>query len=200
MMRRLFFSVFVVTVCAFAYGIAPFYTAWTIRTAAKAGDGVYLAQKIDWSAIKPGLKASLTQLTLDPDGTKAAGGGNKGLWQRVKNYSTRFIIHNFVDRYANPSGFVTLVTYGRAFQGRDKSEEHLSLMARISRVWSRVRRAEFTSLTSFEMDLLDKDDERRLYSGVFQIKNWQWKLTDLRIRQLPAQQMAQLVSKVLPVR
>jgi len=195
MLKRFFLAIVVLTFCAFAYVTAPFYTAWSIRSAAKAGNGQYLASKIDWAAIKPGLKMSLTKLALETSGTMAhvSPRPRPSLWKRVKAFSTRVIIHGFVERYANPSGFETLVTYGRAFRAKDESDDHLPLLRRIGNVWSRVQRAAFTSLTRFEMDLLDKDDARRLYCGVFELRGFSWMLTDLRIRRLPAQQIAQLV-------
>jgi len=195
MLKRSLLAILVLATCAFSYVAAPFYAAWSIRSAAKAGNGQYLASKIDWSAIKPGLKKSLTALALEPSDANASVSSRTrpSLWKRVKDFSTRLVIHGFVERYANPKGFEKLVTYGRVYRGKDKSEDDLPLLRRIANVWSRIQRAAFTSLTRFEMDLLDKDDARRLYCGVFELRGFNWTLTDLRIRRIPAQQIAQLI-------
>ena len=182
--------------CATAYVAAPFYAAWTIREAAKTGDVGYLKDKVDWVAIRPGLKDSLTTLAIAPSDLTTASSARQskpGLWTRMKHSATQFFIHNFVDRYANAGGFETLVTYGRNISRKRDEEIGLSIWERISRVWARVKRAKFTSLTRFELDLVDKDDAHRLYAGVLELRGLQWTVTELRIRTLPVAQVAQLI-------
>ncbi|MET0638783.1 MAG: hypothetical protein ABWZ19_02075, partial [Hyphomicrobium sp.] len=55
-------------------------------------------------------------------------------------------------------------------------------LERIDRAWARVKRAEFTSLTSFEIDMEDKYDPTRLYLGKLELFPAGWKLTELRVK------------------
>src|SRR5260370_620910 len=52
----------------------------------------------------------------------------------------------------------------------------------LARAWARVKRAEFTSLTSFEIDMEDKYDPTRLYLGKLELRSVGWKLTELRVK------------------
>ena len=52
----------------------------------------------------------------------------------------------------------------------------------VSCAGSRVKRAEFTGLTSFEIDMADKNDPTRLYLGKLELTRVGWKLTELRLK------------------
>lgn len=192
-MKRVSFVFFAVVLGAGLYAVSPLYSAWTIRAAAKAGDTAFLKDKIDWVSIRPGLKTSLTAIAIGVTRPQAASQPRPqpGLWQQVKNYSKKLFIHAFVDSYANADGFETLVTYGRSIRRSSDDERGLSLLARIERVWARVRKAKFTSLTRFELDLLDKDDPLRVYAGVLELRGFQWTVVELHIHQLAPPNIAQ---------
>ncbi|MCB1484701.1 MAG: hypothetical protein KDJ17_07400, partial [Hyphomicrobiaceae bacterium] len=61
---------------------------------------------------------------------------------------------------------------------------------RVKRAWARVKRAEFTSLTTFEIDMLDKHDPSRMYLGKLAIDGFGWKLKELRVKILQEAQSA----------
>lgn len=56
------------------------------------------------------------------------------------------------------------------------------ILDRIQRAWARVKRAEFTSPTSFEIDMEDKYDPTRIYLGKLELRSVGWKLTELRVK------------------
>jgi hypothetical protein len=56
------------------------------------------------------------------------------------------------------------------------------MFERLTRAWSRVKRAEFTGLTTFEIDMADKNDPSRVYLGKLDLTRAGWKLTELRVQ------------------
>ena len=46
----------------------------------------------------------------------------------------------------------------------------------------RVKRAEFTGLTTFEVDMADKYDENRIFLGKLELTGIGWKLRELRVK------------------
>ena len=60
----------------------------------------------------------------------------------------------------------------------------MPITERIKRSWARVKRAEFTSLVNFEIDMADKHDPNRIYLGKLEFNGLGWKLHELRIKML----------------
>jgi hypothetical protein len=114
------------------------------------------------------------------------------LWQRFKAYMGQGVVNRVVERYVTPEGLPQLFTYRKAYKGmRDKiagvqDETGLSLSERVRRFWSRVERAEFKSLTRFEIDVRDKLMPERRVDGVLELRGLEWKLTELRIHDAEA--------------
>lgn len=186
-MRRSLFLIGVI-ICAAAYIAWPFHTAWSVKEAVKSGDRSYLAQQIEWEPVKASLKESMTELVLGPiDASLDGKPQRKGLWASFKSFYGRNAVNTLVERYANPSGLPTLFSYGRTVRtnvlGHKDPDDGLSLPARIANAWSRIDRAAFTSPTRFEIDMRDKFEPTRVYAGVMELKDWRWKVVELRVRQ-----------------
>lgn len=179
---------------AVTYAVSPLYTAWSIREAVKTDNTAYLRARISWPSVRQTLKVSLNEIALGPRvahiraGTAEA--AKMGWWSRLKTAYGRAMVSRFVERYATPEGFKSLFAYGRTVRRnvlmKADPDAGLNMMQRLSASWSRVRRAEFVSLTRFELDLVDKYDDKRLYSGVlaFEIEDAAWTLQALHVRQL----------------
>ena len=58
----------------------------------------------------------------------------------------------------------------------------IAVIERMKKAWDRVKRAEFTSLTTFEIEMSDKHDESRVYLGKLHLTGSGWMLKELRIR------------------
>lgn len=187
-MKSLLFKASLVLMAFALYVGAPFFTAWSIREAVHNGDSPYLARAIEWDSVRTTLKPTLSRMALDLPDPETQPGVKPGLWQRFKAYWGRSAVDTAVDNYLTPEGLPQLFQMRKAYRtyvsGFDENANKPPLLERIKRTWARVKRAEFTSLTSFEVDMLDKYDETRLYLGKLDLTPSGWKLTELRIKML----------------
>lgn len=196
-MKRLLFKVALLACLGLAYGASPLVTAWSLREAIRSGDAAYLEGKLDWDRVRTTVKGSLTQFAFDlpdPSGDDASQPAKKpGIWKRVKAYFGRGALDRFVASYVTPEGLPKLFTYRQMYRanvsGEVEPEKTLSnLPERIKGFWSRVIRAEWKSLTAFEIEVKDKTDPDRHYVGLLELRGFEWKLVELRIRSLSQQE------------
>lgn len=171
---------------AVAYIGSPFVAAWGIREAVRNGNSNYLASAIEWPSVRETLKPSIAQIALNlPDPEKTPDGG-PSLWSRFKASWGQSVVDGLVDKYVTPEGLPQLFKLGQTYRSYvskdDDDASKLSVFERVSRAWARVKRAEFTSLTSFEIDMEDKHDASRIYLGKLELRPTGWKLTSLRVK------------------
>jgi hypothetical protein len=170
---------------AILYIGAPFVTAWNIREAVRNNNSQYLASAIEWPSVRETLKPSITRIVLslpDPEQRPAA---DQSLWQRFKAYWGQGAVNQLVDTYVTPEGLPKLFTMRKAYRdyvSGDDGTNALPILDRIGRAWARVKRAEFTGPTTFEIDMADKNDPARLYLGKLKLTRSGWKLTELRLK------------------
>ncbi|MEW5963274.1 MAG: DUF2939 domain-containing protein [Pseudomonadota bacterium] len=189
-MRRLVLGLCgLLLVSGVAFAASPLVTAWLIREAVRTGDAAYLEHRIDWPAVKETLKVSLTRYALkqpEPDAETTEPSRKPGLWQRFKSYLGTRAVDKLVDNYATPTGLPQLFTYGRTYRTAIKGEVDEAATAplteRMRRFWSRVKRAEFKSLSEFEIELADKHDPERHYVGLLRLDGLGWKLVELHVQ------------------
>ncbi|MGQ0457692.1 MAG: DUF2939 domain-containing protein [Hyphomicrobium sp.] len=190
-MSRLLAKAGLLILLAAAYIGAPFVTAWSIREAVRNGDSAYLERAVDWPSIRVTLAPSIQQLALDlpPGAAEAQATENLSVWQRVKAYFGGGAINTAIDSYVTPEGFTQLYKMRKAYRdyvSGQPDESTMPVFERIKRAWARVKRAEFTSATTFEVDTTDRLDETRLYLAKFEISGFGWILKELRVRTLTA--------------
>lgn len=179
-----------------AYAASPFATAWTLKEAIKSGNVPVIDALIEWDSVRETLRRSLTHVALDqpmdfhapPESSlaKSAGAPTSGMWSRVKSYVGTAAVDRLVSRYANAQGLPTLFTYGQAYKHYVKGIEEpprtlANLPDRIGEFWSRLRHVEFVTPSSFEIEMTDKTDPSRRFTGLFQFREWRWKLTELYV-------------------
>jgi len=157
------------------FAASPFATAWTLKEAIKTGNVPVINALVEWDSVRVSLRKSMTALALDrpmdfqaPPDVSLAQSSNApkaGLWQRVKGYFGTAAVDRLINRYANVEGLPTLFTYGQAYK----------------RFWSRLRHVEFVTPTAFEIEMADKTDPTRRFTGLFQFRDLRWKLTQLYV-------------------
>ncbi len=171
---------------ALGYVGSPFVTAWSIREAVRNGNSDYLTSAIEWKSVRETLKPSIAQIALNLPDPDDAPNADQGLWVRFKAYWGQGMIDNLVDQYVTPEGLPQLFSLKQRYRSyvanNDDDASKLPLGERISRAWARVKRAEFTGFTSFEIDMEDKYDASRLYLGKLELGRAGWKLTSLRVK------------------
>jgi hypothetical protein len=173
------------------YAASPFVTVWALKGAIKNGDVAAIDHMIEWDTVRPTLRHSLMSLATNKPvnpalaQTVAVTGPAPGLWKRVKSYIGGLAVDRMVDRYANASGLPALFSYGQTYQrilsGARPHEPAASLTARIASFWAQVRHVEFVTPTVFDIEVQDKNDPTRFFTGRLQFSDWRWKLTELYI-------------------
>ncbi len=178
------------------YAVSPFATAWTLKEAIKAGNVPVIDALVEWDSVRVSLRRSMTALALErpmdfeaPPEQSLARSSNApkaGWWQRVKTYFGTAAVDRLITRYANAEGLPTLFTYGQAYKryvkGVDEPPKTIgNLPERIKDFWSRLRHVEFVTPTAFEIEMADKSDATRRFTGLFQWRDMRWKLTELYV-------------------
>lgn len=176
-----------------AYAASPFATAWTLKEAIKSGNVPVIDALVEWDSVRATLRQSMTNIALDRPMDFAAsyepsiaGTERPGLWQRVKGYFGAAAVDRLIERYANAQGLPALFTYGQAYKRYVKRIEEppktlANLPERMAEFWSRLRHAEFVSPAAFEIEMEDKTDPSRRFTGLFQFRDLRWRLTELYV-------------------
>lgn len=179
-------AVLAVLVVAAAYVASPFHAAWTLREAMKSGDTETLEGRIEWPRVRETLRQSLTEFADPaPAPQLASAVPKKGIWARFKSYASRKAVDGLVDSYANAEGLPQLFSYGTTYRntvhGPPPQKTLANLPQRMREFWSRIHRAEFKSLTAFELEMEDKHTPDRRYTGLLELHGFSWRLTGLHV-------------------
>lgn len=176
------------------YAASPFATAWTLKEAITAGNAPVIDALVEWDSVRVSLRRSMTALALDrpmdfqsppePSLGQPSNTPKASFWQRVKGYFGTAAVDRLIDRYANAEGLPTLFTYGQAYKRYvrivDEPPKTLSnLPQRMGEFWSRLRHAAFVTPATFEIEMADRTDPSRRFTGVFEFRDMRWKLTEL---------------------
>jgi hypothetical protein len=193
-MRRLLKVALLVVPLSLAYMAWPVVTALEIREAIVAGDSATLNRKVDWTALRTSLKASVTpetaaHLAREPDAPKPS------MWQRIKAAVAPGMAETVIDRYVTPENLPLLLGYRGIHRGAAQPALALkdppTLLAgtwlsggaldRFASFWTRVRRATFQSPFRFVIEAEDSHRTDRRYVATLELKGWEWKLTGLAV-------------------
>jgi len=186
-MQRLLLKATFIVMAIGGYLAAPFVTAWSIREAVRNGDSAYLATAIDWPNVRATLAPTLGRIALNLPDPETQPVTKPGLWQRFKSYWGQGAVNRAIDSYITPAGLPQLFQVRkmyRSYVSGEPEESKLGFGERIRRAWTRVKRAEFTSMTTFEIDMLDKNEPNRMYLGKLTLEGFGWKLKELRVQLL----------------
>jgi hypothetical protein len=178
------------------YAASPFATAWTLKEAITAGNAPVIDALVEWDSVRVSLRRSMTALALDrpmdfqsppePSLERPSNAPKAGFWQRVKGYFGTAAVDRLINRYANAEGLPALFTYGQAYKryvrNVDEPPKTLSnLPQRMGEFWSRLRHAAFVTPTTFEIEMADRTDPSRRFTGIFEFRDMRWKLTELYV-------------------
>jgi hypothetical protein len=178
------------------YAASPFATALTLKEAIKSGNVAVIDALVEWDSVRLTLRRSMTALALDrpmdfqtpPETalTQSSNAPKAGLWGRMKSYFGTAAVERLVNRYANAEGLPTLFTYGQTYKryvvGVDEPPKTLvNLPQRMGEFWSRLRHVEFVTPVAFEIEMADTSDPSRRFTGLFQLRDMRWKLTELYV-------------------
>ena len=185
-MKSLFIKIALGVIVVTLYIASPFVSAWFIREAVRNGNSDYLAYAIEWPSVRETLKPSIARIALNlPDPEQDPAASNR-FWQRLKTTVGQSAVDRIVDTYVTPEGLPQLFTLGKTYRNYTSSDageaKTTPLLERIERTWARVKRAEFTGFTTFEIDMADKHDPARIYLGKLKLTPVGWKLAELRIK------------------
>ena len=185
-MKSLFIKIALGVIVVTLYIASPFISAWLIREAVRNGNSDYLAYSVEWPSVRETLKPSIARIALnlpDPEQDPAA---SNGFWQRLKTTVGQSAVDRIVDTYVTPEGLPQLFTLGKTYRNYRSSDadeaKTTPLLERIERTWARVKRAEFTGFTTFEIDMADKHYPARIYLAKLKLTSVGWKLAELRIK------------------
>jgi Protein of unknown function (DUF2939) len=195
-MRRLLKIVVLGTVLLAAYAVWPFYSAYQIRQAVRAGDSAVLAQKIEFRAVRASLKQSLADLaTAKAEAEYAAGTPRPGMIARFKAWMAPSMVDRIVDQWFTadglPQAYNARDTWRNTVRPNLPAEPLKPLFAeaaldagpidRFLAFWQRVQRAVFLSWTEVEIEVRDRFVPERSYVGRLELKGLDWKLTSLKV-------------------
>lgn len=171
---------------AAGYVAAPLYTAWTIREAVRSNDSLYLERKIAWTSVRATLKGSLHRYAITSDAQLASPTDKPTWWQQTRAWFGRGAVDRFVETTVTPTGLHAALTarqkYQAAFEPAEDPTKAESVIDRALQVWARVTRAEFTRADRLELEMVDEYERERTIAAVLELRDFEWILTELRIR------------------
>lgn len=185
LVRRWLIALTCLGLIAGAYVASPFLAAWSLREAIKSKDRATVERKVVWESVRTTLRASLaTHAQLLPTATAAGAAVTPTLWQRIKSTFGGSMLDRFIETYVTPDGLSELFSYGKAWKHNIHGQPDEALRPwyeRAQDTFARVRRAEFTSFTRIEIEVLDRNVSDRAYLSTFELIGLEWKLTELGV-------------------
>ncbi|NJO34723.1 MAG: DUF2939 domain-containing protein [Rhodospirillales bacterium] len=193
-MQRVPRTILILTALVIGYWAWPLHAAMQIRDAMIAGDTETLKRRIVWDSVRATLKASISpeaaaRLEADPNAPQPT------LWQRIKNTVRPTVANTVIDRYVTPENLPVLLGYRRIWRGTVQPAlgypEPPTILAdtafagtaidRFASFWKRLRRAVIHSPAKVVVEVEDKYNPGRSYTGTFELRGLEWKLTELTV-------------------
>lgn len=187
MRRFLVFSVLAIMVLAStgAFVASPFVAAWRLREAIRTADTATIERMVDWPRLRDSLKSALNRSA--PLRKEAETGGaevNPTLWQRVKIAFGATMVDRFVESYVTPQGLPRLFQVRKTWNDtvRGDDEAKLSWSERARQFYARVRRAEFKSFSTVEIEVADKFTPGRHVIATLELADLEWRLVGIAFK------------------
>ncbi len=177
-----------------AYSASPMLAAYKLHESIRAGDIATVEQRVDWASVRDSLRGSLKERIAD---LKANAGKQPTMWKRFKARLAGSVAPMFLgrvlDRQVTPATFVDylaakkkidpwLTRMKRRLAGLDSQDAAaMPPERRGAGMLDRVKRASFVSLTRFAIEVGDKFEPSRSYEAVMELRDFEWKLTEVRV-------------------
>jgi hypothetical protein len=193
-MQQLPRAILIFVALVVGYWAWPLHAALQIREAMISGDTATLARRVEWNLVRASLKASVSpeaiaRLEADPNAPQPS------LWQRIKNTVRPTVANTVIDRYVTPENLPVLLGYRRIWRGTVQPALGYpepptvladtlfagSVVDRFASFWKRLRRAVIHSPGKVVVEVEDKYTPGRSYTGTFELRGLDWKLTELTV-------------------
>ena len=120
-MGRIIAAIAVLLLGSTLYIASPFWAAWSLREAIKAGDTATIDRKVVWDGVRASLRASISDSAqLLPEATEAGERVPPTMWQRVKTAFGQSMLDRFIESYVTPEGLPKLFRYRKTWNGTVK--------------------------------------------------------------------------------
>jgi hypothetical protein len=195
LMRSTLAAIMVGVLLAAAYALSPLWIAMDMRRAVLAGDRATLEARVDWPSVRASLKASLAEIERVKQADAAARDRRApSLWSRIKAAaSPSRYADQLIDRYVTPDGVMSMAANQAQFRAVfargatasndiDLPEHARPLVDRAQRFWARLKRVNYTSLTSLEIEVADRRVPERSYLGNFAFEQGRWRIVAVQVR------------------
>lgn len=188
-MRKWYITGLIAVVCCGLYAASPFWAAWSLREALRRGDAGAIEHRVQWQSVRNSLKTSIAKnAQLLAQANEAGASIRPTMWQRVKSAFGAPVLDRFIEAYVTPEGLPQLYRYNqlarRHLPGRSEVAEpdgQQPWTERAADFYSRLKRAEFRSLTRLELEIADRLTPGRRFISVMELVGLSWRLTEVHV-------------------
>ena len=176
------------------YSASPMVAAYKLHEAIRAGDVATVEQKVDWGSVRESLRGSLKERVAD---IKANASKQPTMFKRFKARLAGSVAPMFLgrvlDRQVTPATFVDylaakkkidpwLTRMKRRLAGLDSQDvTAMPPEQRGGGMLDRIKRAAFVNPAKFAIEVSDKFEASRHYQAVFELRDFEWLLTEVRV-------------------
>ena len=167
------------------YTLSPLATAYALNGAIKAGDAATMNTLVDWTSVRTSLRSSILQRL---DEKALARPDNPGWLQSVKYTLTDavspYMVDHLLSQRVSPEGFTE-------YMGPHSPKAEAARAAGLdpdkmpsANVMKRIRRANFTDLTHFQIEIVDRWDDGKVFLATLQLQGVLWRLANVQMLSL----------------
>ena len=165
--------------------MSPFGAAYLLNRAIRNGDAATMNALVVWPEVKDSLRRSILQ-RLDE---KALVRPDNPGWLEEAKYSITdavgpLLVDYMLDQRVSPEGFT-------AYMGPHSTKAEAARAAGLdpdampsANVLKRIRRANFTDLTHFQIEIVDRWDDGKVFLATLELQGFMWRLSNVEMLSL----------------
>ena len=177
-----------------AYSASPMVAAYHLHESIRSGDVAAVEKRVEWDSVRNSLRGSLKERVAD---LKSNAHKQPTMWKRFKARLAGSVAPMFLgrmlDRQITPAAFVDymaakkkidpwLTRMKRRLAGLDGQDAAaMPPDQKGAGMLDRIKRAAFINLGKFAIEVGDKFDTSRSYEAVLELRDFEWKLTEVRM-------------------
>lgn len=139
-----------VVILTLSFLLSPYFAIWRLSEAVESGDRKSLEQRIDFPAVRTGLKADLSAYFKRAAADRAK--GNDDPFGDLVGSIAQPLVDGMIDSMVTPDGVAALIAESKVPQTEGKSVSPPTESSNSGIEWSEIRYAFFTSPTQFLVD------------------------------------------------